>query len=274
MPILLPDQTDVAAFGEFLRRARERRGLSLQQIARETRIPWRHLDALEHGNLSAVPSGMYRRAEIRAYADAVGLDKGLALAHLEQIENAAPPSRSQDTPPPRRSATPGRRAAGAFAVVVIAMLATIPLWRPSATAPPAATPPPAAPVAAGPSASDAGVPASTHGDRPAVQDAALPAAEGSAAAATPTTSPATPPGTAAPVTGPVELVVTSEPSGARVLVDGVGWGTTPVTIRHLSPGPKRVRLVKEGFVSDERAVRVARGQPGTVSVALKPAGSP
>ena len=75
MAILLPDRIDVTTFGEFLRDARERRGLTIQQIASETRIPWRHLDALEHGNLDAVPGGVYRRAEIRAYADAVGLDR-------------------------------------------------------------------------------------------------------------------------------------------------------------------------------------------------------
>ena len=83
MAILLPDRIDVATFGEFLRDARERRGLTLQQIALETRIPFRHLDALEHGHLDALPNGMYRRAEIRAYADAVGLDRSLALAQLE-----------------------------------------------------------------------------------------------------------------------------------------------------------------------------------------------
>ncbi len=91
MAILLPDRIDVTAFGEFLRDARERRGLTIQQIASETRIPWRHLDALEHGNLDAVPGGVYRRAEIRAYADAVGLDRTLALTQFDHaLESSTP----------------------------------------------------------------------------------------------------------------------------------------------------------------------------------------
>src|ERR1700752_1939217 len=73
-----------AAFGEFLRQARERRGLTLQQISSETKIPWRHLDALEHGQLDAVPGGTYRRGEIRAYAEVVGIDKALALERLDR----------------------------------------------------------------------------------------------------------------------------------------------------------------------------------------------
>src|ERR1700704_3575335 len=80
-PPVTPESDD-AALGEFLRQARERRGLTLQQISKETRIPWRHLDALEHDNLAAIPGGFYRRAEIRAYAEVVHLDQNLALARL------------------------------------------------------------------------------------------------------------------------------------------------------------------------------------------------
>jgi hypothetical protein len=54
--------------------------------------------------------------------------------------------------------------------------------------------------------------------------------------------------------GEGELLVTSVPPGARVTVNGVGWGVTPLTIRHLPLGEKRVRLSKEGHVSAERAV--------------------
>ena len=78
------DQFGAARFGDFLRSARERRGLTLQQIANETKIPHRLLDALEHGNLDAVPGGMYQRAEIRAYAKAVGLDEAFALTELQR----------------------------------------------------------------------------------------------------------------------------------------------------------------------------------------------
>ena len=50
VPVAVPFEHDGAALGELLRRARERRGLTLRQIANETKIPERHLEALERGN--------------------------------------------------------------------------------------------------------------------------------------------------------------------------------------------------------------------------------
>src|ERR1700722_3430221 len=70
--------------GELFARARARRGLTLEQIANETKIPRRHLEAIEHDNLAAIPNEFYRRAEIRAYARAVNLDQNVALAQLER----------------------------------------------------------------------------------------------------------------------------------------------------------------------------------------------
>src|SRR5688500_14735597 len=105
-----------AAFGEFLRQVREQRGLTLQQIASETKIPQRHLDALEHGNLAAIPHGIYQRAEIRAYAKTVGLDPNVALAELARASKV-PDAPAVDSAP---SPTVMIRAV----VLVIAALAT------------------------------------------------------------------------------------------------------------------------------------------------------
>ena len=59
------------------------------------------------------------------------------------------------------------------------------------------------------------------------------------------------------------------------MVDGIGWGISPLTIRHLAPGVRRVRVVKDGFVSEERAVRVAAGrEPAAVTIPMRPAGTP
>src|SRR5215470_10520903 len=80
----LSQPADDAGLGELLRCARERRGLTLQQIAAETKIPRRHLEALERDDLTTGPDGFYRRAEIRAYAKVVRLDPELALAALQR----------------------------------------------------------------------------------------------------------------------------------------------------------------------------------------------
>jgi cytoskeletal protein RodZ len=95
------DETDRDGLGELLRRARERRGLTLEQISNETKIPRRHLEALERNNLAAVPSAFYRRAEVRAYARVVNLDQNLALARLERA--LKPPVAVAAVPEPRRT---------------------------------------------------------------------------------------------------------------------------------------------------------------------------
>src|SRR6188768_1223692 len=90
-----PPEAGSPGLGELLRRARNGRGLTLEQIANETRIPRRHLEALERDNLAAVPAGFYRRAEIRAYARAVNLDQRVALAELDRAEAVPETPRSQ-----------------------------------------------------------------------------------------------------------------------------------------------------------------------------------
>ena len=255
MAILLPDRIDVATFGEYLRGARERRGLTLQQIARETRIPFRHLDALERGHLDAVPGGMYRRAEIRAYADAVGLDRSLALAHLEQaLESTAAPAATQPPAPPSFDrARVAWTAMGAIGVVAAATMFAVSLWRDPST-----------PISAGAPALSAVPPAPTA-TTPVDVPTPTPIVEA------PAMHPLPPP---APVTAAVvstALTITSEPSGARVVVDGIGRGTTPLTVPHLPGGLRRVRVIKDGFVSQERDVRLgASRKPATLHVTLDP----
>jgi len=60
-------------FGRSLREARERRGLSLRQIAQTTKISIGTLEALERNDLSRLPGGIFSRAFVRAYAIEVGL---------------------------------------------------------------------------------------------------------------------------------------------------------------------------------------------------------
>jgi len=51
------------------------------------------------------------------------------------------------------------------------------------------------------------------------------------------------------------VAVISEPDGARVTINGVGWGTTPLTVRHLPRGDLHVRVTKSGYISEERLLR-------------------
>ena len=93
-----------------------------------------------------------------------------------------------------------------------------------------------------------GTPSASHDSRPSVRSARLHAITRKASVDSDDMS-----------TG--SLVVTSTPSGARVTVNGIGWGSTPVTINYLPVGPKRVRLSKDGYVAEERAVALTSDQP-------------
>ncbi len=61
-------------FGSRLRDARERRGITLRQIANATKISVGVLEALERNDISRLPGGIFGRAFVRSYAVEVGLD--------------------------------------------------------------------------------------------------------------------------------------------------------------------------------------------------------
>ena len=51
-------------------------------------------------------------------------------------------------------------------------------------------------------------------------------------------------------------------------VDGIGWGSTPATIRFLPAGGKRIRVIKEGYGSEERVVNLVEGRRSTLNIPL------
>src|SRR5438093_12320275 len=63
-----------SGFGGALREARERRGVSLRQIADATKISVGQLEALERNDISRLPGGIFSRAFVRSYAVEVGAD--------------------------------------------------------------------------------------------------------------------------------------------------------------------------------------------------------
>jgi len=79
------------AFGERLRRQRRHKNLSLTEIAASTKVGASHYAALERGDCSRWPGGVYNRAFIRAYAKAVGLDPDETAAEFaECFESGSP----------------------------------------------------------------------------------------------------------------------------------------------------------------------------------------
>lgn len=68
-------EEDIPTVGERLRAAREEKGLSLEDIAAQTRIPRRHLESIENANWDALPAPTYTTGFAKSYATAVGLDR-------------------------------------------------------------------------------------------------------------------------------------------------------------------------------------------------------
>jgi transcriptional regulator with XRE-family HTH domain len=273
-----------AAFGEFLRQAREKRQLTLEQIASDTKISPRHLTELEKGNVGALPHGMYRRAMLRAYADSVGLDKTAALQQFERTfeatnAGAAAERPRPEPPPPAASRQPALllAAVAVGATLVVALIGEDPAdqSRRETTlqtdqAFPAASPPRAdtargAPIVPAAASAVDDVPGSLAGAAEAV--AAHPAATGGsrsidpAPAGGPPAEPADMRVPAGPRPSAGQLVIESEPEGARVTVNGVGWGVTPAAVAHVPFGAKRIRVTLDGYAAEERLVTLAPAQP-------------
>jgi transcriptional regulator with XRE-family HTH domain len=67
------------SFGTTLRKQREQRKVSLEDISAKTKIKAALLEGLEGDDLSRWPQGIFRRAYIRAYAQAIGLEPDVVL---------------------------------------------------------------------------------------------------------------------------------------------------------------------------------------------------
>jgi transcriptional regulator with XRE-family HTH domain len=90
--------------GARLRTQRERKRIALSAIAERTKIRASVFEALERDDPSGWPAGIYRRAFVRAYAEAIGIDPEPVVREFV----ARFPDPTEDTPP-----TPPAPAAGA-----------------------------------------------------------------------------------------------------------------------------------------------------------------
>jgi transcriptional regulator with XRE-family HTH domain len=77
-------------FGEQLKREREMRGVSLEEISTATRIGTRFLEALENEQWDRLPGGIFNRGFIRAVARYLGLDEESLVAEYA-LETDDPP---------------------------------------------------------------------------------------------------------------------------------------------------------------------------------------
>ena len=77
-------QADVPTVGERLRAAREEKGISLEDIAAQTRIPLRHLESIEAADWDKLPAPTYTVGFAKSYAAIVGLDRAEIAEQLRE----------------------------------------------------------------------------------------------------------------------------------------------------------------------------------------------
>jgi len=75
----MPGERGSESLGAKLRRARESRGATLDDVAKATKISRAILNALERDDASKLPGGIFSRAFVKAYAAEVGLSPDEAL---------------------------------------------------------------------------------------------------------------------------------------------------------------------------------------------------
>ena len=117
------------SIGEKLRLAREQHTYTLDQVARDTRVARRFLQALEEEDFSAFPGETYAMGFLRTYAEYLGLDPDELIGlfrNLQIQEQPLPMSELLDT---RRHIPPRLLYLGGGAVVVVLAIVALVLWQ-------------------------------------------------------------------------------------------------------------------------------------------------
>ncbi len=118
--------------GDELKAAREAAGLSLAELAQRTRVPQRHLEALEDGRFEALPSITYCAGFSRAYARAVGLDERAIVAKVrEEVDAQGLVGQDRYVPeePLVSNSVPPRYLAWTAAVIALLIAGGYGIWR-------------------------------------------------------------------------------------------------------------------------------------------------
>ena len=103
----------MSGLGQYLSGLREERGLSIEEMARVTRVASRYLEALEREDLTALPAPVFTKGYIRAYCQALGVHADEALG---RYPGGAPVAAAAPTPVAAAQTSNGRRGRGTLLV--------------------------------------------------------------------------------------------------------------------------------------------------------------
>lgn len=86
-----PEAETTAAFGDWLRRQREMREISLRDIADRTKISLRYLQAMEDDRFDLLPAPIFAKGFLREYARYVGLSPDEVVNHYLSVQQQGDP---------------------------------------------------------------------------------------------------------------------------------------------------------------------------------------
>ena len=116
--------------GDILRAAREDQGLTMADVGARTRVPLRHLEAIEASDYATLPSSTYAVGFAKAYARAVGADEvrvaNMVRAELGSVVRRTPEYAPYEMADPAR--VPSRGVAIVALGIALAVLVLVGLW--------------------------------------------------------------------------------------------------------------------------------------------------
>ncbi|MBI5179232.1 MAG: DUF4115 domain-containing protein [Nitrospinae bacterium] len=118
--------------GEKLKKERELRGVSLDEIAAATRIQKKFLQALEENRFDSLPAPVFITGFLRAYASHLGMDTDSVVSEFEAVRNVASPSVESAPPPDSVEAKNLPMIAGGVVAAVLVIAVAAYLFRPAA----------------------------------------------------------------------------------------------------------------------------------------------
>jgi len=113
------------SIGQYLKRHREERAMSVEEVSRATRIPVGNLERLENDHFDDLPGEVFVRGFLKAYARAVAIPVDDVLARYTSSRRVAWVTPLPMTSPIQK--TQGRRFGVAIAFVVLLILFTLAL---------------------------------------------------------------------------------------------------------------------------------------------------
>ena len=122
----------MGSFGENLRREREMRGITLEEISAATKISVRFLNSIENEEFTKLPGGIFNRSFVRAYARYLGLDEDPLLEEYQLAAKTRVEVDLTKFSPPRAYSDRERRSRHTLWAVLIAvglLVVGISLWR-------------------------------------------------------------------------------------------------------------------------------------------------